>query len=58
LISKNKEKKPELGLNNIDCLLKVIYNSLNLHGSDLEELVKTTKKLQEIQRITKEEMFK
>ena len=55
---RSKAKKPDLTEDNINCILKIIFTSKNLHGSDLEQMVKTTKVLQETLRIVKEEKYR
>ena len=50
--------KPELTETDCNVILEVIFNSKNLHGSRLEALVNTTKTIQEILRIVKEEKYK
>jgi len=50
--------KPELTETDCNIILEVIFNSKHLHGSRLESIVNTTKTIQEILRIVKEEKYK
>tara|TARA_R100000458_G_C8049324_1_gene97173 strand:+ start:209 stop:385 length:177 start_codon:yes stop_codon:yes gene_type:complete len=58
MISKKNPEATKLGEKECRLILEVIYNSRDLHGSTLELLVQTTKKVQEILNKRIEEKYK